>query len=38
GWQLIGYFCLGTPLEEDETPALERAGWERRHAPVVVER
>lgn len=38
GWQLIGYFCLGYPQEEDETPALERAGWEHRHAPVVVER
>ena len=29
-WRLIGYFCLGYPAEPDDTPALERAGWERR--------
>jgi 5,6-dimethylbenzimidazole synthase len=29
-WRLIGYFCLGTPAEPDDTPALERAGWEHR--------
>ncbi|HEX3885328.1 MAG TPA: 5,6-dimethylbenzimidazole synthase [Stellaceae bacterium] len=29
-WRLIGYFCLGYPAELDDTPALERAGWERR--------
>lgn len=29
-WRLIGYFCLGIPLEDAETPELERAGWERR--------
>jgi 5,6-dimethylbenzimidazole synthase len=29
-WALVGYLCLGYPLEADDTPALERAGWERR--------
>jgi 5,6-dimethylbenzimidazole synthase len=29
-WRLIGYFCLGHPAEPDDTPALERAGWEHR--------
>ena len=29
-WRLIGYFCLGYPAELDDTPALEREGWERR--------
>lgn len=33
-WRLIGYFCLGRPQQtDDETPELERAGWERRRAP-----
>jgi 5,6-dimethylbenzimidazole synthase len=32
-WRLIGYFCLGYPQSESDTPELERAGWERRHAP-----
>jgi 5,6-dimethylbenzimidazole synthase len=29
-WRLIGYFCIGYPLAEDDVPELERAGWERR--------
>ncbi|NPD67697.1 5,6-dimethylbenzimidazole synthase [Lichenicola cladoniae] len=29
-WTFIGYFCLGFLLAEDDTPELERAGWERR--------
>jgi 5,6-dimethylbenzimidazole synthase len=29
-WSLIGYFCLGMPRDEDDTPELERAGWEQR--------
>jgi 5,6-dimethylbenzimidazole synthase len=29
-WRFIGYFCLGYPLSEDDSPELERAGWERR--------
>jgi len=29
-WRFIGYFCLGYPHADDDTPELERAGWERR--------
>jgi 5,6-dimethylbenzimidazole synthase len=29
-WQLIGYFCLGYPAAADDTPELEREGWEER--------
>jgi len=29
-WTFIGYFCLGYPQEENETPELERTGWEQR--------
>jgi 5,6-dimethylbenzimidazole synthase len=32
-WVFIGHLCLGTPLADDDTPALERAGWERRAPP-----
>jgi 5,6-dimethylbenzimidazole synthase len=32
GWTFIGYFCLGTPQEEGDTPELERLGWEVRRA------
>jgi len=34
-WALIGYFCLGYPREEHDTPELEREGWERRHGATV---
>jgi 5,6-dimethylbenzimidazole synthase len=39
-WRFIGYFCLGYPSEDDDTPALERAGWEtrRRSAEFVLRR
>jgi 5,6-dimethylbenzimidazole synthase len=38
-WRLIGYFCLGYPAAEDDTPVLERQGWEaRRPADVFVVR
>ncbi len=30
GWTFIGYFCLGYPKLESETPELERVGWECR--------
>jgi 5,6-dimethylbenzimidazole synthase len=30
GWAFIGYFCIGYPLDECDTPALEREGWEAR--------
>jgi 5,6-dimethylbenzimidazole synthase len=29
-WKLIGYFCLGYPIEEEEVPMLETVGWEWR--------
>ena len=31
-WRLIGYFCLGAPAAEDDTPVLQREGWEARRA------
>ena len=30
GWHFVGYFCLGYPSETDDTPTLERDGWESR--------
>ncbi len=33
-WKLIGYFCLGYPVAEDDVPMLETAGWECRRAPA----
>jgi 5,6-dimethylbenzimidazole synthase len=30
-WVFIGHLCVGYPLAADDTPALERAGWEHRH-------
>jgi 5,6-dimethylbenzimidazole synthase len=32
-WIFIGHLCVGYPSQNDDTPALERAGWEHRHAP-----
>ena len=29
-WRFIGYFCLGYPQTEDDSPELERAGWAER--------
>lgn len=37
-WRLIGYFCLGYPERTDDTPELERAGWERRRPAIVIRR
>lgn len=37
-WALIGYFCLGYPAAEGETPELERLGWETRRAAQVLRR
>ncbi|MEM7192650.1 MAG: 5,6-dimethylbenzimidazole synthase, partial [Pseudomonadota bacterium] len=30
-WIFIGYLCVGYPQAQDDTPTLERAGWEHRH-------
>jgi 5,6-dimethylbenzimidazole synthase len=27
----IGHLCVGYPLAADDTPSLEREGWEHRH-------
>jgi 5,6-dimethylbenzimidazole synthase len=36
-WRFIGYFCLGYPQAESNTPELEREGWEyRRHSESFV--
>ena len=32
-WVFIGHLCIGYPQMDDDTPALERAGWEHRHPP-----
>jgi len=29
-WRLVAYLCVGYPVEEHETPELERLGWEHR--------
>ena len=29
-WRLIGYFCIGYPQTESDSPELERIGWEQR--------
>lgn len=31
-WRFVGYLCIGYPADVDDTPELERAGWERRRA------
>jgi 5,6-dimethylbenzimidazole synthase len=28
-WKLIAYLCVGYPLEDNDTPELERTGWEK---------
>ena len=30
-WVFIGHLCIGYALAEDDKPALQRQGWERRH-------
>lgn len=39
-WTLVGYFCLGYPAAETDTPELERLGWEHRRPakPVILNR
>jgi len=29
-WTFVAYLCLGYPVEEHDTPTLERQGWEAR--------
>lgn len=37
GWQLIGYFCIGTPEATSDTPELESKGWESRQHALLIE-
>jgi 5,6-dimethylbenzimidazole synthase len=39
-WVFIGHLCIGYPEADDDIPALQRQGWERRHrsAGVVIHR
>jgi 5,6-dimethylbenzimidazole synthase len=32
GWSLVAYLCVGRPLEQSQTPELERRGWQSRTA------
>jgi 5,6-dimethylbenzimidazole synthase len=36
-WRLIGYLCVGWPETADDTPELERAGWEARSPTLWME-
>ena len=33
-WRFIGYLCIGYPVSDDDRPALQRAGWDRRRDPT----
>jgi len=35
-WDFIGHFCLGWPQTADDSPELEREGWEKRRQAVGV--
>ncbi len=37
-WRFVAYLCLGWPVEESETPELERFGWESRRPAVILQR
>ena len=36
-WRLIGYFCVGWPETQSDTPELEQVGWECRDASLPIE-
>jgi 5,6-dimethylbenzimidazole synthase len=36
-WRLIGYLCVGWPESHDDTPELERAGWDIRNPALIRE-
>ncbi|GHC13660.1 oxidoreductase [Gemmobacter nanjingensis] len=38
GWRFIAYLCLGWPETTDDTPELEREGWEARAPALIMER
>ena len=33
-WRFIAYLCIGYPETEEDTPLLEREGWETRRSPA----
>jgi len=33
-WAFIGHLCVGYPVEELDSPVLQREGWERRRPPA----
>jgi 5,6-dimethylbenzimidazole synthase len=35
-WTFIGHLCIGYPEQADDTPALQREGWEQRRPPTSV--
>lgn len=35
-WELVGYLCVGYPEEDNDTPELERFGWEKRMSEDLV--
>jgi len=37
-WQLTGYLCLGYPAADDDTPELERRGWQDNTPSVWLDR
>ncbi len=38
GWALVGYLCVGWPETIEDTPELEREGWETRRGHLPFER
>ncbi len=36
-WRLVAYLCVGWPKDEQDTPELERAGWEDRRKALPIE-
>lgn len=37
GWTFVAYLCVGWPETDSDTPELERFGWEKRAAALVME-
>jgi 5,6-dimethylbenzimidazole synthase len=35
-WRLVAYLCIDYPAREDDTPQLQRQGWETRCEPASV--
>ena len=36
-WRLVAYLCVGWPKDEQETPELQRVGWEDRRMALPME-